>query len=249
MCVELNTPEINPSDLVNLQGLLPRNLKGISFSRPPLENAGDGGVAFRSESRKSYVSRYMVDVGQKLLGLGQAQGALRFFDMASRLGPDAEVNLLRSRALVSLGRMDEAHREIDRILRWQPSNGLAHFLLGRIYLNRNDYQSAERYFRTALAQTPEGHELRPVVQAYLEFNQVFQDRDALYGRNLSPQDYAREIQNLQTRVLEFKARIQTSAHAEVRGMEPHLDTLDKLFQHWLAEMGSHSVPVGEVVSS
>jgi tetratricopeptide (TPR) repeat protein len=242
MCVELKASEIGTRDLVDLQGLLPRNLKGISFNRPSLPQAERTPELFRSESRGPHVSRYLTDVGQKLLTVGQPQGALRFFDLALRVRPEPETALLRAKTLVALGRMDEAHREVDRFLRWQPINGLGFYLLGRIYMARNDFQSTEQYLRRADRFLPDGDPQREVVRTYLDFNRLFLDRDALYGRNLSPHEYIREITQLQTRVRGFKSRIQANPHPEIQGMEPHLDTLDKLFQRWLDEIGPQGAP-------
>jgi tetratricopeptide (TPR) repeat protein len=178
----------------------------------------------------------MRNVGEKLLGMDQPLGALRFFDLSLKVHQETEVSLLRSKALVALGRIGEAEQELNRFLQAEPQNGQAYFLFGRIYLSRNDYQAAERYFRWAQALFPEGDSQRSVASAYLGFNQLFLDRDALYARDLSPGDYVREIENLTHQVVEFKAQVLASSHEEVRGMEPHLETMVKLFQHWRAEI-------------
>ena len=237
-CVELNASEIQTSDLVGLQGLLPRNLQGIQFTKP---SPGEREVIlFHSESRQPYVSKYLMDVGQKLMGLGQPLGALRLFDLALRVRQDPQISLLRSETLVGLGRMEEAKKEIDRFLRWQPRNGLAQYLLGRIYLNRDDYRVAEGYFRMALTQFNTEDPRRETVKAYIEFNQIYLDRDALYSRNLSAQEYVSEIQILRNRAQAHKAKILEHPDREVRGMEPHLDHLDKTFERWMVEIAARS---------
>jgi len=237
-CLEVKDPQIQTSDLVDLQGLLPRNLQGICFAKPT--PATSEVILFHSESRQPYVSKYLMDVGQKLLGLGQPLGALRLFDLALRIRHDPQVALLRSETLVGLGRMEEAKKDIDRFLRWQPRNGLAHYLLGRIFLNRDDYRTAEGYFRMALAQLGSEDPRRETVKAYLEFNQIYLDRDALYSRNLSAQEYVSEIQILRKQVQVHRTKILEHPDREVRGMEPYLDHLDKTFEGWLVEIAARN---------
>jgi tetratricopeptide (TPR) repeat protein len=237
-CVELQASQIQTSDLVGLQGLLPRNLQGIQFTKP---SPGESEIIlFHSESRQPYVSKYLMDVGQKLMGLGQPLGALRLFDLALRVRQDPKISLLRAESLVGLGRMEEAKKEIDRFLRWQPNNGTAHYLLGRIYLNRDDYRVAEGYFRVSLSEMGPMDGRRDTIKAYLEFNQIYLDRDGLYSRNLSAQEYVTEIQTLRNRVRVQKAKVLEHPDREVRGMEPHLDHLDKTFERWMVEIAARN---------
>jgi len=240
-CVELRAPEIQTSDLIDLQGLLPRNLKGIQFVKPLAE--GREAILFHSEGSPSQVSRYLMDVGQKLLGLGQPVGALRLFDLSLRIRHDPEVALLKAETLVSLGRMEEAKADLDRFLRWQPRNGLAYYLLGRIYLNRDDYQRVETYLKRSLQLMPAIDPRRGSVEVYLEFNQIYLDRDALYSRDLSPPNYVLEIQKLRQRGLSLREKILSHPDREVRGMEPHLDQLGKVFEHWLSEIAARNPEV------
>jgi tetratricopeptide (TPR) repeat protein len=238
-CIELESDKITPTDLVDLQSALPRDLRGISFNKPAPAQAPQSQFNFRSEARQSHVSRYLVEVAEKLLKLDQSSGALRVLELAQkveRAPQDPRLSLLRAEALLGVGRIDEAYPEIQRFLRWQPSDARAHFLLGRIYLQREDYQMAQRYFKMAKAFLPKEAVLRESVERFIEFNKIFLDRDALHTRNLSSHEYVHEIEQLRQRVHQLKAQIQTSPHAEVQGMEPHLDNLDKLFQCWLQEM-------------
>ena len=233
-CLELKAREIHPSDLVDLQGLLPRNLKGIQFAKPSVE--GGESFLFHSETRQSYVTKYLTDVGQKLMGLGQPLGALRFFDLALRVRQDPQVAVLRAETLFGLGRIEEAQKEVERFLRWQPQNGPAHYLLGRIHLYRNDYRGAEFSLRRALHVLSSDDPRRGAVKVYLEFNQIYLDRDSLYSRDLTTQDYVSEIQNLRQRAQALKTQILDHSDRDVRGMEPHLDSLDKVFERWVVEI-------------
>lgn len=233
-CLELKAPEIRSTDLVDLQGLLPPNIKGIEFEKPST-GVGDS-LLFHSESRQTFVTKYLMDVGQKLVGIGQPLSALRFFDMAMRVRQDPQASLLKAETLFVIGRVDEAQKEVDRFLRGQPHNGPAHYLLGRIHLYRNDYRGAEISLRSALKGIPSEDASREVIETFLEFNQIYLDRDALYSRDLTTQDYVSEIQNLQTRAQTLKAQILNHPDREVRGMEPHLEQLDKVFERWLVEI-------------
>ncbi len=239
MCLELQASEIDPVDLVALKGALPRNIHGIGF-KPPGETPAEGlnPYQFRSESRSPEVSRYLKNVGEKLLSIGQPLGALRFFDMARRVRQDPEVALLRAKTLVALGRMDEAETEAAQFLKGRPNDGMGFYLMGRANLARSDFQGADRNFRRAENLLPASDTTQRLInRTFLQFNQILLDRDALYGRNLNPDEYAAEIQQLQGRVQEFKSRLSTFPHPEISGLEPYLDTLDKTFQSWLAEMG------------
>src|SRR4030095_9122976 len=231
--------EIDPVDLVALKGALPRNIHGISF-KPPAETPAEAAAPyqFRSESRSPQVSRYLMNVGEKLLNIGQPLGALRFFDLARRVRQDPDVALLRAKTLVALGRMDEAEAEANQFLKWRPNDGMGFFLLGRAHLARSDFQGADRNFRRAEDLLPVADTTQRLInRTLLQFNQILLDRDALYGRNLNPDEYAREIQQLQGRVQEFKSRLASFPHPEIGGLEPYLDTLAKTFQSWLNEMG------------
>jgi len=237
MCLELQASEIDPVDLVALKGALPRNIHGISFKPPAESQAETAPYQFRSESRSPEVSRYLINVGEKLLSIGQPLGALRFFDLARRVRQDPDVALLRAKTLVALGRMDEAEAEADQFLKWRPNDGMGFHLLGRSKLARSDFQGAQRDFRRADDLLPAADTTQRLInRTFLQFNQILIDRDDLYGRNLNTDEYAREIEQLQGRVQEFKSRLASFPHPEIQGLEPYLDTLDKTFQRWLAEI-------------
>lgn len=241
-CVELKVPEATPSDLARLHGALPRNVTGLSFTRPTLTHSGGGGgggAHFHAVSSPARVSEHLTAVGEKMLRAGQALAALRFFDLAGRLQQRESLSLLRAEALVAVGRMDEAQGEANRFLRLKPEEGRAHFLLGKVYLHQERYEEARRHFTLARRFLPETDPQRGALQGYLEFNQIYLDRDALHTRDLGREDYVQEIENLRSRALALRSVVQTSPSPDLRGMEPHLDHLDNLFQSWLRELAAN----------
>ena len=191
-CVELKTSAITPSDLVDLQRLLPRNLKGVSFHKPDEE------FIFRSEARELYVSKYLTEVGQSLLNLGEPLGALRFFDFSLKIenNPNLKFLLLRAKALLEIGQVDEAFTDVKRVLKEEPENGLAHFILGKVYLYRNDYQKANHSFEKVFSILPKEDSHSEFSRRYIELNQLFIQRDSLYARNLSSKEWIQEIEFL-----------------------------------------------------
>ncbi|GEM_PF-1884279 len=239
-CVELKIRGLDPAELVTLQGLLPRHLRGVSFVKPAMASDVSKEVLFHSETREPQVARYLGEVSVRLLEVGQPLGALRFLDLSLRLRKDAERSLLRTEILISLGRIDEAFSEVDRFLKWQRHHGWAHYLLGRVYLGQSHYQAAQESFQNAMALLPKQDSRRKIIENYIQFNQIYLDRDSLYGKNLKTTDYVAEIRILRKRCHAFKKQVAQSAHREVRGMEPYLDQLEKLFECWMEEMGTHA---------
>jgi len=238
-CVELQSPRVLENDLIQLKDLLPLKLRGLSLNRPELLDAKEE-IAFRSEKRPAYVSRYLLQVGEKLLNIGQTGAALCVFDFSSKVKERPECPLYRARALMSLARIDEAEILAQEFLKKHPKNSFAHFLLGRVRLSRDDFQGAESCFtksRKHLRKEEEPHE--EVLPYYEAFISLMLARDALYGLNLNTIDYSHEIKRLKKKVLALKTKIQESNHREVHGMGPYVESLEKLLEHWLAEIGQN----------
>ena len=244
-CVELQSPRVLENDLVQLKNLLPLKLRGLSLNRPDLLDKKQE-IAFRSEKRPAYVSRYLLQVGEKLLNIGQTGAALCVFDFSSKVKDRPECPLYRARALMSLARIDEAEALAQEFLKKHPKNSFAHFILGRVRLSRDDFQGAESYFvksRKFLKKEDEPHE--EVLPYYESFVSLMLARDALYSLNLNTLDYSHEIARLKKKVFQLRSQIQQSAHREVHGMEPYVESLDKLLEHWLAEIG-HGAEVTQI---
>jgi len=239
-CVELKVPEASSSDLAQLHGSLPNNVTGLSLSKPEVKASENGKVRYHSISTPNHVSEHLKTLGEKLLGAAQPLAALNFFDLAYRISFDSSLPLKRAEALLALGRIEEANREVQEILRSRPPNAFALFLGGRIALYQEKYSEALRYFSQAREACAPMEGLEEVATCYIYFTEIFRDRDQLHTRNLAPQDYAVEIEQLRARVLALKTQTQKSSHPQVRGMEVHLDALENLFSSWLRELSTSS---------
>ncbi len=210
-CVELKTSVITPSDLVSLQRILPRNLKGVSFHRPTLnlEEDENSDFAFHAETRDPYVSKYLAQVGKSLLSLGEPLGALRFFDFSLKVenNPNLNFQLLRSKALMEVGQIDEAATIIDQLVKENPENGFAQFLLAKIFFYQNNYLSSVNYFEKAKLFLSKEDPYHYFSEVHILINQLFLERDSLYAKNLTVTDLIQEIEILKEKVVQLKSNI------------------------------------------
>ncbi len=236
-CVELELPQASPSDLEVLHGALPANVSGLSFTRPDLKAPQRGPVRFHSVSSPTHVAEHLGTLGDRMLNASQPLAALRFFDLATRMNSDLVFHLKRAEALLPLGRLEEAQREIDYVLRYNPENAGALFLKGRIALHQERYVDAVPFFKRAEIFA-ENENQRIMASAYLRFARIYQDRDQLHLRNLAPNDYVVEIKQLQSTSRQLHDEVQGSAIAPLQGMEVHLEALENLFSSWLRELSA-----------
>ncbi|KAK1599017.1 tetratricopeptide [Colletotrichum navitas] len=85
----------------------------------------------------------------------QMMAALQFYTKATELAPRAAVvRYKKARALMSLGKIDLAEKELLILKDMAPDEALVHFLLGKLYRNINEKQMAVRAFSNALALDP-----------------------------------------------------------------------------------------------
>lgn len=237
-CVELKTPAISPADLVHLQEILPRQLKGVSFNKPePLESSPPSKTLFYSESREFLISKYLIQIGETLLKSGEPLGALHFFELSERIDENKtpHFRLLRAEAMIGVGQMEEAEEEIQRFLSDHPQNSLSAFLLGRIALQRNHYAEAKDYFQEAKNLHSEGT-LNDLLSLHIEFSEIYLDRDLLYSKNLSPFEYRLEIESLLQRTSRLRSKTEQTKHPEAKALTIYLDNLEKLFESWLNQI-------------
>ncbi|MBF0492955.1 MAG: hypothetical protein HQM15_09260 [Deltaproteobacteria bacterium] len=236
------------SDFEVLKGLLPKNLRGISLSKP--EAPEKKALEFYKECREPYVARYLTDVGEKLLHLGQAMGALKLLEWASNLEKSSRVTLMHAWAKLGLGRLEEAEQDIKVLLKWHPRNSVAQFLMGKVFFQRSDHQKAQEYFALALRSIEPSNVYLMLLETFSKFNQILIDRDSLYSKKLSSRHLYKEIEGLKNRAAKLKQSIEkTSNNSELQGIGVYLEGLEKLFESWLAEMGARPGFFKEVPST
>ncbi|CCF34780.1 tetratricopeptide [Colletotrichum higginsianum] len=94
-------------------------------------------------------------IGVILEGQKQMMAALQFYSKATDLAPRATVvRYKKARALMSLGKIDLAEKELLILKDTAPNEAMVHFLLGKLYRNINEKQMAVRAFSNALALDP-----------------------------------------------------------------------------------------------
>lgn len=236
-CIELQIPYSKSSDFEILKNLLPKNLRGISLTKP--EVGEDSVLEFHKENREPYVARYLTDVGEKLIHLGQAMGALKLLEWASNLEKSSRVTLMHAWAKLGLGRLDEAEQDLAVLLKWHPKNSVAQFLIGKVFFQRSDHQKAQEHFDLALKFSDSSNNYLKLLDAFSKFNQILIDRDSLYSKEISARHLYTEIEGLKNRAAELKQSIEkTSNNSELQGIGVYLENLEKLFDSWMAEMGS-----------
>ncbi|KAK1637334.1 tetratricopeptide [Colletotrichum phormii] len=85
----------------------------------------------------------------------QMIAALQFYTKATDLAPRAPiVRYKKARALMSLGKVDLAEKELLILRDVAPDEAMVHFLLGKLYRSLNEKQMAVRAFSNALALDP-----------------------------------------------------------------------------------------------
>ncbi|EXF82214.1 tetratricopeptide [Colletotrichum fioriniae PJ7] len=85
----------------------------------------------------------------------QMIAALQFYTKATDLAPRAPiVRYKKARALMSLGKIDLAEKELLILKDVAPDEAMVHFLLGKLYRSLNEKQMAVRAFSNALALDP-----------------------------------------------------------------------------------------------
>jgi tetratricopeptide (TPR) repeat protein len=241
-CVELNSPQIVEEDINELKSALPANLEGISFS-PPIDSFETTLKEMFVEDRENKVAEYLKNIGRKLEQLHQAGGAIRFYDLAFRLSKNSEVLMMKARVLSQYGQADQAQKLLHHFVEQHPESPEAFFMFGRLALSRADYADAHQNFQAAknrIRQNNVEHRgLLEVLNVYERFVRIYLDRDLLFNRDLSPEALADEIQRLRNRTQALMQDIQDDSKSELQGMQFFLETQDRIFEKWLAEMSAN----------
>lgn len=240
-CVELHSAQIAEEDIAQLQSALPANLEGIAFTSPV--GSENTLKEILVEDRESRVAEYLKNIGKKLEQLQQGNGAIRFYDLAFRLGKSSEVLMMKARVLGQYGQVDQAQKLLSQYVQQHPDSPEAYYMFGKLALSRADYTEAQRYFREAQTrirgQNVEHRPLELILEFYERFVGIYLDRDALFTRDLSTEDLGAEIKRLRARTQALVRDIREDAKNEVQGMHFFLETQDRIFEKWLAEIGVH----------
>lgn len=81
--------------------------------------------------------------------------ALHYFSKATELAPRAaQARFRKARALLAIGRLQEAQQELLILKDLAPDDARVHFLLGKLYKAQNDRAQAVRHFTQALSLDP-----------------------------------------------------------------------------------------------
>ncbi|KAM3525223.1 hypothetical protein NHJ13051_004088 [Beauveria bassiana] len=94
-------------------------------------------------------------IGTVLERQKQIMPALRAYTKAVELAPRAAMTRYKkAHALLAIGQIEEAEKELVILKDLAPNEGYVHFLLGTLYRSMNDRQLAVRHFTIALALDP-----------------------------------------------------------------------------------------------
>ncbi|KAL5624836.1 hypothetical protein BROUX41_004896 [Berkeleyomyces rouxiae] len=96
--------------------------------------------------------------------------ALRYYSKATELFPKAtDTRYKKARALMTLGEMEAARRELLILKDQVPDEAPVHFLLGKLYRNINQKQLAVRHFTNALALDPKASlQIKEAIESFEE---------------------------------------------------------------------------------
>lgn len=96
----------------------------------------------------------------------QVVPALHAYSKAAELAPKAaQTRYKKARALLTVGQIEAAQKELMILKDLAPDEATVHFLLGTLYRNTNDRQLAVRHFTIALALDPKVSEPFPFFQS------------------------------------------------------------------------------------
>lgn len=104
-------------------------------------------------------------IAETLLLGGRAERAMQLIDAMSAEQrakvPAWQLELLRGRALVALGKWSDAESALREATHLSPAPGDGYYFLGIVYQQRGDWDRAAEMFRQAFESTPAGRRLRP----------------------------------------------------------------------------------------
>ncbi len=102
---------------------------------------------------KAFLTEALRRLGDRRTRAGDFEKAAQFFDQALILSPhDNGLKLDYAEALQAAGDLANADSATESVVKLDPQNARAHFVLGRILLQRNDNQRASEELELAVAQ-------------------------------------------------------------------------------------------------
>ncbi|KAI9897257.1 hypothetical protein N3K66_008279 [Trichothecium roseum] len=98
----------------------------------------------------------------------QIVAALHAYTRAVELAPRAaQTRYKKARALLAVGQIESAQKELMILKDLAPDEGTVHFLLGTLYRSMHDRQSAVRHFTIALALDPKaGPKIKEAIESF-----------------------------------------------------------------------------------
>jgi tetratricopeptide (TPR) repeat protein len=99
-------------------------------------------------------AQLLIQYGNFLLQRGDVSGALTVLDQAINLSAGAETFIARSDIYLSLGRVEEAKRDLQKAVEIEPGSVNAWISLGNLYSAQDDLIRAEQAYRQAVALSP-----------------------------------------------------------------------------------------------
>jgi predicted negative regulator of RcsB-dependent stress response len=92
--------------------------------------------------------------------LNEPSKAIEILDkLPADSGPAWRLAVVRGRALIALGKWDEAKSILPEALKLNPNPSEAHYLLGLCFQHENDFRAAAEQFRLAFEKSAEGQKL------------------------------------------------------------------------------------------
>jgi tetratricopeptide (TPR) repeat protein len=105
------------------------------------------------------------ETADRLLAARDFQGCAQCCAEALELEPDnLDLRLLRARALMALGRDNEATKELGRILRWHPGSNESYRLLGQLAVRRGKLGAAGTFLEHAARLAPEDQRVQDLLE-------------------------------------------------------------------------------------
>ncbi|KAM0515736.1 hypothetical protein ACHAPE_005815 [Trichoderma viride] len=94
--------------------------------------------------------------------------AVRAYSKAVELAPQAaSARYKKARALLLVGQVEEARRELFILKDMAPDEGMVHYLLGQMYRGMNERQEAVRHYTIALALDPKaGPQIKEAIESF-----------------------------------------------------------------------------------
>ncbi|RFU71849.1 tetratricopeptide-like helical [Trichoderma arundinaceum] len=107
-------------------------------------------------------------IGTALEKQKQIIPALRAYSKAVELAPRAaSTRYKKARALLAVGQIEEAQKELVILKDLAPDEGTVHFLLATLYRSMNEKQEAVRHFTIALALDPKaGPQIKEAIESF-----------------------------------------------------------------------------------